>query len=246
MDAAQGRGPRRQPGRRGAAGGRGGRRRRSLRHDRSGDRRDRGPRRPPRRAASRFPRSTATSPGPSGSSLEAIDLDGNRYRREATGLKARAIQHEIDHLDGILFLDHLSLIRRQMLLARWRREHKDDTGYIKEVQAGVRPDGVMRIVFFGTPEFAVASLRALLRERFTVAGVVTQPDKPQGRSRSTLVPPSRQGRGAGSGSPRAPAGAARRRPLPRQSPAARGRSRRRGRLRAHPPAARCSTRRPAA
>ena len=47
----------------------------------------------------------------------------------------------------------------------------------------------MRIVFFGTPEFAVVSLRALLRERFTVAGVVTQPDKPQGRSRSTLVPP---------------------------------------------------------
>ena len=48
----------------------------------------------------------------------------------------------------------------------------------------------MRIVFFGTPEFAVASLRALLRERFTIAGVVTQPDKPQGRSRSTLVPPA--------------------------------------------------------
>jgi methionyl-tRNA formyltransferase len=47
----------------------------------------------------------------------------------------------------------------------------------------------MRIVFFGTPEFAVASLRALLHERFTVAGVVTQPDRPQGRSRSSLVPP---------------------------------------------------------
>ncbi|MGH7509623.1 MAG: methionyl-tRNA formyltransferase [Gemmatimonadales bacterium] len=45
----------------------------------------------------------------------------------------------------------------------------------------------MRIVFFGTPAFAVASLQALLRERFTVAGVVTQPDKPQGRSRSALV-----------------------------------------------------------
>jgi peptide deformylase len=67
--------------------------------------------------------------------LEATDLEGSRYRRDATGLKARAIQHEIDHLDGILFLDHLSLIRRQMLLARWRREHKDDTGYTKEVQA---------------------------------------------------------------------------------------------------------------
>ncbi len=48
----------------------------------------------------------------------------------------------------------------------------------------------MRIVFFGTPEFAVASLNALLRERFTLAGVVTQPDKPHGRSRSTLVPPA--------------------------------------------------------
>ncbi|MGH2707008.1 MAG: methionyl-tRNA formyltransferase, partial [Actinomycetota bacterium] len=43
----------------------------------------------------------------------------------------------------------------------------------------------MRIVFFGTPEFAVASLRALLRERFFIAGVVTQPDRPQGRSHST-------------------------------------------------------------
>jgi peptide deformylase len=67
--------------------------------------------------------------------IEALDQDGARYRKEATGLKARAIQHEIDHLDGILFLDHLSLIRRQMLLARWRREHKDDAGFIKEVQA---------------------------------------------------------------------------------------------------------------
>ena len=67
--------------------------------------------------------------------IEALDPEGNRYRKEATGLKARAIQHEIDHLDGILFLDHLSLIRRQMLLARWRREHKDDTGFTKEVSA---------------------------------------------------------------------------------------------------------------
>jgi peptide deformylase len=67
--------------------------------------------------------------------IEALDTDGNWYRKEATGLKARAIQHEIDHLDGILFLDHLSLVKRQMLLARWRREHKDDTGFTKEVSA---------------------------------------------------------------------------------------------------------------
>jgi peptide deformylase len=65
--------------------------------------------------------------------VEALDAEGRPYRKEASGLKARAIQHEIDHLDGILFLDHLSLVRRQMLLAKWRREHKDDTGFTKEV-----------------------------------------------------------------------------------------------------------------
>jgi methionyl-tRNA formyltransferase len=47
----------------------------------------------------------------------------------------------------------------------------------------------MRIVFFGTPEFAVPSLESLLHSGYHVAAVVTQPDKPQGRSRSKLVPP---------------------------------------------------------
>jgi len=47
----------------------------------------------------------------------------------------------------------------------------------------------MRIVFFGTPAFAVPSLEALLAERAQVVGVVTQPDRPLGRSRSTLVAP---------------------------------------------------------
>ena len=46
----------------------------------------------------------------------------------------------------------------------------------------------MRIVFWGTSSFAVPALRALLGEGFDVAGVVTQPDRPVGRSRSTLVP----------------------------------------------------------
>ena len=47
----------------------------------------------------------------------------------------------------------------------------------------------MRVAFFGTSEFAVPSLRALVGEGFDVVAVVTRPDKPQGRSRSTLVPP---------------------------------------------------------
>jgi peptide deformylase len=73
--------------------------------------------------------------------LEAFDREGQPFRLEAEGLTARAIQHEIDHLDGILFLDHLGLMKRKVLLARWKREHKDDPSYIKEVQpAAVRQD----------------------------------------------------------------------------------------------------------
>jgi methionyl-tRNA formyltransferase len=45
----------------------------------------------------------------------------------------------------------------------------------------------VRVVFFGTPEFAVPSLEALLGEGFDVVGAVTQPDKPRGRSRTTAV-----------------------------------------------------------
>ena len=46
----------------------------------------------------------------------------------------------------------------------------------------------MRLLFWGTPEFAAPPLRALIGEGHEVVGVVTQPDRPQGRSRSTLVP----------------------------------------------------------
>lgn len=46
----------------------------------------------------------------------------------------------------------------------------------------------MRIVFWGTPDFATPPLRALLGEGFDVVGVVTQPDRPRGRSRSQLDP----------------------------------------------------------
>ena len=46
----------------------------------------------------------------------------------------------------------------------------------------------MRILFWGTPEFATPALRAIIGEDHEVVAVVTQPDRPQGRSRSTLVP----------------------------------------------------------
>jgi peptide deformylase len=65
--------------------------------------------------------------------LEALDRDGQPYRLEAEGLLARAIQHEIDHLDGILFLDHLSSLKRQLLVSRYKREHRGE-GIIKSIR----------------------------------------------------------------------------------------------------------------
>lgn len=65
--------------------------------------------------------------------VEALDANGQPQRIEAGGYKARAIQHEIDHLDGILFLDHLSAVTRGLLLAKWKKSRKGKSGYLKEV-----------------------------------------------------------------------------------------------------------------
>jgi peptide deformylase len=70
---------------------------------------------------------------PTGIVLEALDRDGAPYRLETEGYQARAIQHEIDHLDGVLFLDHLSAVKRGLLLAKWKRLRKSEKGYLKEV-----------------------------------------------------------------------------------------------------------------
>ena len=65
--------------------------------------------------------------------LEATGRDGRSYRLEAEGLLARAIQHEIDHLDGILFIDHLGALKRQLLVSRWKKEHRGE-GVIKNIR----------------------------------------------------------------------------------------------------------------
>lgn len=53
---------------------------------------------------------------------------------------------------------------------------------------GVMKKEDLRIVFMGTPEFAVATLDKLIEEQFNVVAVVTQPDKPVGRHGSVLQP----------------------------------------------------------
>ncbi len=67
--------------------------------------------------------------------VETTDLEGNRIRVEAVDLRARAVQHEIDHLDGILFIDRVGPMKRQLLLAKWKRLRKGERGYLKEFSA---------------------------------------------------------------------------------------------------------------
>ena len=57
--------------------------------------------------------------------VEALDLQGKPVRIEASGLHARCIQHEIDHLDGVLFIDHLSPLKRRMLIGKWKKWQKE-------------------------------------------------------------------------------------------------------------------------
>ena len=52
------------------------------------------------------------------------DLDGNVHEEEMEGLMAVCIQHEMDHLEGILFIDHLSRLKRNMALKKLEKLRK--------------------------------------------------------------------------------------------------------------------------
>ncbi|MFQ5538470.1 MAG: peptide deformylase [Gemmatimonadota bacterium] len=53
--------------------------------------------------------------------VEGFDPEGNEVAIEADELFSRAMQHEIDHLDGILFPDRLTPLKRRMLLKKWKK-----------------------------------------------------------------------------------------------------------------------------
>ena len=53
-----------------------------------------------------------------------LDLDGKQHEVEATGLLATCIQHEIDHLDGVLFIDHISKLKRDRVIKKYTKAAK--------------------------------------------------------------------------------------------------------------------------
>jgi len=63
---------------------------------------------------------------PASIQVSYLDRDGNKQLLETDGLLATCIQHEIDHLDGIMFMDHISALKRNMImrkLKKWTKEN---------------------------------------------------------------------------------------------------------------------------
>ena len=56
--------------------------------------------------------------------VDYLDRDGTPQRLEAEGLLAVCIQHEMDHLNGVLFIDHLSRLKRDRILRKLKKEQR--------------------------------------------------------------------------------------------------------------------------
>ena len=59
--------------------------------------------------------------------LGFLDRSGKRQEIEAAGILARCLQHEIDHLNGVLFIDHISRLKRERILKKFSKAAKRDT-----------------------------------------------------------------------------------------------------------------------
>lgn len=100
--------------------------------------------------------------------VQAQDRRGRKIWLDGEGWAARVLCHEIDHLGGMLFPDRSrSLIK-------------------------LGPETRLRLVFMGTPEFALPSLKTLVEHNCQVVGVVTAPDRPRGRGQKTQPTPVKE------------------------------------------------------
>ena len=71
-----------------------------------------------------FPGISAEIKRPAKITVEYLDLDGKSHQMTAIGFLGTVIQHEIDYLDGILFFDHLSKLKRDALLRKYKKSRK--------------------------------------------------------------------------------------------------------------------------
>ena len=74
-----------------------------------------------------IPDQTADVERPAEVEVQYLDEDGVGQSLVATGLLATCVQHEIDHLNGVLFIDHISRLKRDMILRRVMKEMRQST-----------------------------------------------------------------------------------------------------------------------
>jgi peptide deformylase len=70
--------------------------------------------------------------------IRAMDENGNEFEASAGELLGRCFQHEIDHLDGKLFIDYLSPLKRRAALTKWEKSKEEYPESIRKVRAEVQ------------------------------------------------------------------------------------------------------------
>ncbi len=75
-----------------------------------------------------FPEMTADIARSARASVRAVNLEGEKVEFAATGLLARALQHEVDHLNGILFIDRMNSASKASLAGRLKRMQREYSG----------------------------------------------------------------------------------------------------------------------
>ena len=116
-----------------------------------------------------------------------LDYQNEIREIEASGLLATCIQHEMDHLDGVLFVDHISMVKRGMICA----SSPSQSAVVPRLPPST-PDAApftaatedaLNLIFMGTPPFAATILEALISAGHLLLAVYTQPPRPAGRGR---------------------------------------------------------------
>jgi peptide deformylase len=67
--------------------------------------------------------------------FRAMDENGREYEATGSELLGRCIQHEVDHLDGKLFIDYLSPLKRKAAMSKWEKSKAEYPGFIRRVRA---------------------------------------------------------------------------------------------------------------
>jgi peptide deformylase len=65
---------------------------------------------------------------PTAVKVRFLDLDGKPHEVEASGLLATCLQHEIDHINGVLFIDHISKLKRDMVMKKFKKAARRTEG----------------------------------------------------------------------------------------------------------------------